>query len=141
MRSLVFSFFQFTFRSDSCDLHHGVLPFHSLNPKEVTFEPYLDYFGRPKLSLDKVSLGESIKIFCLERGEDLDLAVLRISILMLYLISLSGALFEVTEGQGKYLLGRCAADGEGSPSWEWAMVEDSEQNLVFSNGTIPSCGG
>ena len=47
----------------------------------------------------------------------------------------------MNEGQGKYLLGRCAADGEGSPSWEWAMVEDSEQNLVFSNGTIPSCGG
>ena len=83
MRSLVFSFFQFTFRSDSCDLHHGVLPFHSLNPKEVTFEPYLDYFGRPKLSLDKVSLGESIKVFCLERGVNLHLAVLMISILML----------------------------------------------------------
>ena len=136
-----FLVYQLTFRTDSCDIHPGVLPFHSLNPKEVTFEPYLDYFGRPKLSLDKVSLGESIKIICLESGEDRDLAVLMISILMLYLISLSGALFEVTEGQGKYLLGRCAADGEGSPSWEWAMVEDSEQNLVFSNGTIPRCGG
>ena len=76
-----FLIYQFTFRTDSCDLHPGVLPFHSLNPREVTFEPYLDYFGRPKMSLDKVSLGESIKIFCLERGEDLDLAVLRISIL------------------------------------------------------------
>ena len=78
MRCLIY---QLTFRSDSCDLHPGVLPFHSLNPKEVTFEPYLDYFGRPKLSMDKVSLGESIKIFCLERGEDVHLAVLMISIL------------------------------------------------------------
>ena len=62
-----------------------------------------------------------------------------ISILLIYLTS--GALFELSEGQGKYLLGRCAADGEGSPSWEWAMVEDSEQDLVFSNATIPICGG
>ena len=58
----------FCFRTDSCDLHPSVLPFHSLNPREVTFEPNLDYFGRPKLSLDKVSLGDSIKIFCLDRG-------------------------------------------------------------------------
>ena len=138
MKSLVFSFrYKFTFRSDSCDLHPGVLPFHSLNPRDVTFEPYLDYFGRPKVSLDKVSLGESIKIFCLQRG--VDLRVFMISILLIYLTS--GALFELSEGQGKYLLGRCAADGEGSPSWEWAMVEDSEQDLVFSNGTIPICGG
>ena len=78
-----FLVYHLTFRSDSCDLHSGVLPFHSLNPKEVTFEPYLDYFGRPKLSLDKVSLGESIKIFCLERGVNMHLAVLMISILML----------------------------------------------------------
>ena len=78
-----FCIYQLTFRSDSCDLHHGVLPFHSLNPREVTFEPYLDYFGRQKLSLDKVSLGESIKIFCFERGVNLDLAVLRISILLI----------------------------------------------------------
>ena len=71
--------------------------------------------------------------------KEVDLRVFMISILLIYLTS--GALFELSEGQGKYLLGRCAADGEGSPSWEWAMVEDSEQDLVFSNGTIPICGG
>ena len=49
-------------------------------------------------------------------------------------------LFGLDGSQGKYLLGRCVTDGEGYPSWEWAMVEDSEQDLVFSNGTIPRCG-
>ena len=52
----------------------------------------------------------------------------------------SDLLFGLDGSQGKYLLGRCAADREGYPSWEWAVMEDSEQNLVFSNGTIPTCG-
>ena len=58
---------------------------------------------------------------------------------MIFIYLISDLLFGLNGSQCKYLLGRCAADGEGYPSWEWAMV-DSEQDLVFSNGTIPRCG-
>ena len=59
---------------------------------------------------------------------------------MIFIYLISDLLFGLNGSQCKYLLGRCAADGDGYPSWEWAMMEDSEQDLVFSNGTIPRCG-
>ena len=56
------------FRTHTCHMRKGILPFESENPQDYYFEPFKDYFGKPLQSLTNSLYGDSMKIQCLERG-------------------------------------------------------------------------
>ena len=59
-----------TISSSTCEFSTGVLPFNTLNPGDVDFEPFADYFGKPLTTLELPLIGDTIKISCVQQGED-----------------------------------------------------------------------
>ena len=56
-------------RSDTCKYTSGVLPFSTDYPNQIGFEPFTELFGRPLESLSEPKIGDSMKLFCVDRGK------------------------------------------------------------------------
>ena len=82
-------------------------------------------------------IGDSIKIQCLERGNQLMIPIFQCMKLF------PGSKFDVGENEpGEYIIGRCNLNADGLPQWLWTLNDNEDMSgpFNFANVSLPGCG-